>query len=476
MSKITIDNYEAFVLDYMEGNLDEIGIRELMAFVINHPELDLDLEDLDLPKINEEKVEFDFKSQLKKSEPSVSDETLFDYLEQNLAEDECKVIEFNLLNNKLLSLEYHLLKQTILVPDSNEVFFNKAGLYKSEDDLILRNRVLVYYEGQLSLDEQTDFKAELKTSKLLQNELSLYSKTKLSTENQIIYPDKEELKMWTLAYFEGLLSGHEKRSFETALKTSSGLKSELASYAKTKLLADQAVVYPAKSDLKKGARVISLFGYRSVMAVAAAILLLVGFFVVFNYYNSVSLEGKPDLAMVVKHTHPLATKKEPLANKPSAALKNKTVSSAQNSSFNEVSKQLPPAKGGSPLPSIQNRTKQTPAIVEELKIEQEVQVPGTEKVKHEELIALGQKNVTQDNNQPGDTFPVAADLSDKYTVLLASEDIDDDNSASSETGFWSRAVKLAKRANKMGVKSIDVNETSRKKFSLSFNSFSVEKH
>ena len=77
---------------------------------------------------------------------------------------------------------------------------------------------------------------------------------------------------------------------------------------------------------------------------------------------------------------------------------------------------------------------------------------------------------------PGDAATSLTEASEKYTVLLASADADDENGAPSETGFWSRAIKLAKRANKMGVKSIDVNETSRKKFSLSFNSFSVEKH
>jgi len=37
-------------------------------------------------------------------------------------------------------------------------------------------------------------------------------------------------------------------------------------------------------------------------------------------------------------------------------------------------------------------------------------------------------------------------------------------------------VKLAKRANRLGLKSIDGVEQPNKKFSLSFNAFSVEKH
>ena len=77
MNKITINNYEAFVLDYVEGNLDEATIHELKAFVINHPELDIDLEDLDLPTMNEEKIEFGFKTELKKLQPPVSDRDAF---------------------------------------------------------------------------------------------------------------------------------------------------------------------------------------------------------------------------------------------------------------------------------------------------------------------------------------------------------------------------------------------------------------
>ena len=72
--------------------------------------------------------------------------------------------------------------------------------------------------------------------------------------------------MWTLAYFEGLLADREKLAFETALKESKLLQAELALYTKTKLSADRSVVYPDRAALKKGARVISLFAYRSVMA------------------------------------------------------------------------------------------------------------------------------------------------------------------------------------------------------------------
>ncbi len=42
--KITLDNFEAFLLDYIEGNLDSTQTALLMSFLSDHPELDVDME------------------------------------------------------------------------------------------------------------------------------------------------------------------------------------------------------------------------------------------------------------------------------------------------------------------------------------------------------------------------------------------------------------------------------------------------
>lgn len=64
MSKINLNNYEAFLLDYLEGNLSAEDTADLLLFASHHPELEIDLDDelpiledshlVELPK--EEKV------------------------------------------------------------------------------------------------------------------------------------------------------------------------------------------------------------------------------------------------------------------------------------------------------------------------------------------------------------------------------------------------------------------------------------
>ncbi|MCB0820510.1 MAG: hypothetical protein KDC13_07795, partial [Bacteroidetes bacterium] len=49
MSTINKNNYEAFLLDYFEGCLSSELSAELQQFVLDHPELEIDLGDFDLP-------------------------------------------------------------------------------------------------------------------------------------------------------------------------------------------------------------------------------------------------------------------------------------------------------------------------------------------------------------------------------------------------------------------------------------------
>ncbi len=65
MSLITKNNYEAFLLDYIEGNLSPEMRAELMLFFENHPELKEDLDDFELVSTNPEEIIFKDKESLK---------------------------------------------------------------------------------------------------------------------------------------------------------------------------------------------------------------------------------------------------------------------------------------------------------------------------------------------------------------------------------------------------------------------------
>jgi len=65
---ITRDNYEAFMLDYFEGNLPSGKIDELMLFLENNPDLKEDLEDFEELTLVPEAPVFENKLALKKGE------------------------------------------------------------------------------------------------------------------------------------------------------------------------------------------------------------------------------------------------------------------------------------------------------------------------------------------------------------------------------------------------------------------------
>jgi hypothetical protein len=85
MNSIQVNNYEAFLLDYMEGNLSEELTLELKAFVVAHPELEIDLDDKDFPVFTKEDIYPDFKKDLLKTENDIPNEDLLNYIEGNLS-------------------------------------------------------------------------------------------------------------------------------------------------------------------------------------------------------------------------------------------------------------------------------------------------------------------------------------------------------------------------------------------------------
>lgn len=129
MSKINIHNYEAYLLDFSEGNLTDELQMELELFLIQHPELDINLSDLALVTLNEESISFSNKKNLKKTDSDlVSEDQFVAYIESQLSAAEKREIEKSCSKNPLLSKELALFQKTILVADSSIVYPNKNEL------------------------------------------------------------------------------------------------------------------------------------------------------------------------------------------------------------------------------------------------------------------------------------------------------------------------------------------------------------
>lgn len=420
MGNINLHNYEAFLIDYLDGNLNEDAVAELKAFVLSNPQLELDLDDMDLPSFTREELTIDFKSDLKKTEVFIEDEVLINYLENNLNEADKKNFETKLLSNKELALKLQAYNKTVLSPEAL-VFANKFTLYKTEEELILNNTALAYIEGQLSFKDKTRFENELKVDVALQK--------------------------------------------------------ELASFQKTKLVADTSIVFTDKEALKKETRVVALFNFRTVASIAAAVLLIFTLAFVFNYFNSQPVTENKELAKTE-------------VKKDSKTIENKNVNIADsNRKFNNA------------VPV--NETfiaKNATVIVKDNTNKKEKEIELNEIITNSVAVSQENKNIEQEiNKDPNESKTIAYNNKvivdstinsklvanseppkhNKQNYLIATG-VDDEevfiaDATPAKKGFWQRAIQLAKQANKLGVKAIDGEEIANKSYALSFNAFSVEK-
>ncbi|MBL7922466.1 MAG: hypothetical protein JNJ40_19270 [Bacteroidia bacterium] len=419
MSNINLHNYEAFLIDYLDGNLNEGAVAELKAFVLANPQLEIDLEDLELPSFSEEHLKVDFKNDLKKTGVFVEDEELINYLENNLNEAQRKTFESKLLRDKELDLKLQAYNKTILRAEAL-VFTDKPSLYKSEDELIINNFTLAYVEGQLSVKDKIQFENELKANSTLQEELTSYQKTKIVADNTIAFEDKEALK--------------------------------------------------------KEAKVIALFNFKTVSAIAAAILLVFTLGFVFNYFNAKPVTGNNELAKTEesKNKNSVTNKTNNLSD--STTKLNNTVTEnenyiAKNTNTivkNNINKKDKEVRLNETLTNTVSLNENKQEI--ETKINKDLNEIKTIASINKTVIDTTQSKMASNSEQPKffkQNYLITTESDDEYLVASA------ENTA--KKGFWQRAVQLAKKANKLGVKAIDGEETARENYFLSFNSFSVEK-
>jgi len=97
MIMIDKHNYEAFLLDFMEGNLSAEQAKALEDFLKRHPEIDADIFSLDDVKLEADSSHFDAKMRLKRDEeiPELSkeDALLIGLIENSLSSDEIAAAE-----------------------------------------------------------------------------------------------------------------------------------------------------------------------------------------------------------------------------------------------------------------------------------------------------------------------------------------------------------------------------------------------
>ncbi|MBK9290095.1 MAG: hypothetical protein IPM52_00445 [Bacteroidetes bacterium] len=136
---IKLENYEALLLDYIEGRLDAQTALALQRFIQQHPELG-SWEELtgELPELEAERVLFDQKEALKKPEIIACegiDESNFGEMfsawhEGELTESQRQAVAKFLSLNPSLEDDFRLAGMVYLRPDEKIVFAGKSELMR----------------------------------------------------------------------------------------------------------------------------------------------------------------------------------------------------------------------------------------------------------------------------------------------------------------------------------------------------------
>ncbi len=139
MEQLNIHNYEAFYLDFLEGNLEEVDAVQLLRFLDENPSLKLEDENFDTIDNAIDQLDDSFKNDLKQVDfelDEVTQQTINTFLiaqfEKQLSSEKEKEIKDFLGQHPIFISAQQQIKSTFLFPDLSIVYPHKKELKKSE--------------------------------------------------------------------------------------------------------------------------------------------------------------------------------------------------------------------------------------------------------------------------------------------------------------------------------------------------------
>ena len=207
--KINRDNYEAYFLDYHEGQLSPEMAREVLLFVDRNPDLAVVFHDFEsVSLVDDQEIVFENKSALKKNQvfatslinESNYEEWLFDESEGLLNSEQKACIEEFLSINPQFEKDRRLFAMAHLTVDTDTKFENKVSL--KQKGIPVGDITAETYETFLARELEDDLSPaeKLQLEEFMQynpqfeKDRKLFSLTKLSADTSVVFADKENLK------------------------------------------------------------------------------------------------------------------------------------------------------------------------------------------------------------------------------------------------------------------------------------------
>ena len=241
-SKINSTNYEEYLIDYLDGSLSLKLEAELLSFLEQHPEIESELEGLNMIQLETENLIYEFKEGLKKSIRDIGAITIENF----------------------------------------------------------ENYAIAFYEGDLSKKEQEHLQNFIKDHPTLEADFQIMSNLKLSSNDISEFQLKEQLQQFAsttnepitkenyqdflIAFYEDDLSINRREELEAFVATKEEYQQESQIFAQLKLQANPNEVFVNKSQLKRRAVIFSQNAKRA-SSIAASIVLLFAFYFLLSPEN-----------------------------------------------------------------------------------------------------------------------------------------------------------------------------------------------
>jgi len=137
MNRINRNNYESYLIDWMEGNLDAQTGEELMLFLDDNPDIKEELEEFENVYLEPESVAFPKKSALKKNRiipmGDIHEDNYENFFiawhENDFSKQEQKDVEQFVLANPSLKEEFDMFGSLTVSRDKSIVYDNKEELH-----------------------------------------------------------------------------------------------------------------------------------------------------------------------------------------------------------------------------------------------------------------------------------------------------------------------------------------------------------
>jgi hypothetical protein len=203
--QISLDNYEIFLVDFLDGQLNDEQQAELMLFLEQHPHIQEELEGLEGVKLQPESISKPSFENLKKESPALNANQLDDYLiremEEQLDDEEKKDLAQYMVDHPAAIKNRELIHKTRLEADSEIHFEHKDTLYKLAVDRheplsehTIEEYMVAFHEGVLGEAAQAEVLAYIEAHPQWKNDFGILASIKMQADPAVVYEDKESLK------------------------------------------------------------------------------------------------------------------------------------------------------------------------------------------------------------------------------------------------------------------------------------------